>query len=59
MSFLHVSISVILVGNLTSLLVQAVDRALLVDILPRAEQAKGNAWAAVMLGIGSVAGFFL
>ena len=59
MSFLHVSISVFLVGNLTSLLVQAVDRALLVDILPRAEQAKGNAWAAVMLGIGSVAGFFL
>lgn len=59
MSFLHVSISVFLVGNLTRLLVQAVDRALLVDILPRAEQAKGNAWAAVMLGIGSVAGFFL
>ncbi|KAI0279577.1 major facilitator superfamily domain-containing protein [Russula aff. rugulosa BPL654] len=38
--------------------VQAVDRALLVDILPRAEQAKGNAWAAIMLGIGSVGGFF-
>ncbi|KAI0299351.1 major facilitator superfamily domain-containing protein [Multifurca ochricompacta] len=38
--------------------VQAVDRALLVDTLPRAEQAKGNAWAAIMLGIGSVGGFF-
>lgn len=48
-----------LVGDLTRLSVQAVDRALIVDILPRAEQAKGNAWAAVMLGIGSVAGFFL
>lgn len=45
--------------DLTGLLVQAVDRALLVDILPRAEQAKGNAWAAIMLGIGSVGGFFL
>jgi solute carrier family 45 protein 1/2/4 len=39
--------------------VQAVDRALLVDTLPRADQAKGNAWAAIMLGIGSVGGFFL
>jgi len=58
-SFLHVSISMFLLGDLTRVLVQAVDRALLVDILPRAEQAKGNAWAAVMLGIGSVAGFFL
>jgi len=38
--------------------VQAVDRALLVDTLPRAEQANGNAWAAIMLGIGSVCGFF-
>ncbi|KAH9986289.1 major facilitator superfamily domain-containing protein [Russula vinacea] len=38
--------------------VQAVDRALLVDTLPGAEQAKGNAWAAIMLGIGSVGGFF-
>ncbi|KAI0060540.1 MFS general substrate transporter [Artomyces pyxidatus] len=38
--------------------VQAVDRALLVDTLPPTEQATGNAWAAVMLGIGSVAGFF-
>ena len=46
-------------GDLTRLPVQAVDRALLVDILPRAEQAKGGAWAAIMLGIGSVCGFFL
>ncbi|KAH9034741.1 MFS general substrate transporter [Lactarius pseudohatsudake] len=38
--------------------VMAVDRALLVDTLPRAEQAKGNAWAAVMVGIGGVSGFF-
>ncbi|KAH9968022.1 major facilitator superfamily domain-containing protein [Russula dissimulans] len=38
--------------------VQAVDRALLVDTLPRAEQAKGNAWAAIMLGLGGVSGFF-
>ncbi|KAI0301333.1 hypothetical protein BC826DRAFT_1090061 [Russula brevipes] len=38
--------------------VQAVDRALLVDTLPRDDQAKGNAWAAIMLGIGSVGGFF-
>lgn len=48
-----------LLDDLTGLLVQAVDRALLVDTLPRAEQAKGNAWAAIMLGIGSVGGFFL
>ncbi|KDQ54087.1 hypothetical protein JAAARDRAFT_410743 [Jaapia argillacea MUCL 33604] len=39
--------------------VQAVDRALLVDTLPTSEQASGNAWAARMLGIGSVAGFFV
>ena len=39
--------------------VMAVDRALLVDTLPRAEQAKGNAWAAIMVGIGGVSGFFL
>jgi hypothetical protein len=45
--------------DLTGLLVQAVDRALLVDIIPRGEQAKVNAWAAIMLGIGSVGGFFL
>lgn len=39
--------------------VQAVDRALLVDTLPTDEQAQGNAWAAQMLGIGSVVGFFV
>ncbi|KAI0046327.1 MFS general substrate transporter [Auriscalpium vulgare] len=38
--------------------VQAVDRALLVDTLPPSDQPRGNAWAAVMLGLGSVAGFF-
>ncbi|TDL20701.1 MFS general substrate transporter [Rickenella mellea] len=39
--------------------VQAVDRALLVDTLPTTRQATGNAWAARMLGIGSVVGFFI
>ncbi|KZT01574.1 MFS general substrate transporter [Laetiporus sulphureus 93-53] len=39
--------------------VQAVDRALLVDTLPPSDQAEGNAWAARMLGIGSVAGYFI
>ncbi|KAH8102283.1 MFS general substrate transporter [Cristinia sonorae] len=39
--------------------VQAVDRALLVDTLPTSKQADGNAWAARMLGIGSVAGYFI
>ncbi|KAJ7468265.1 hypothetical protein B0H11DRAFT_46067 [Mycena galericulata] len=39
--------------------VQAVDRALLVDTLPPAQQAAGNAWAAGMLGVGSVVGFFI
>ncbi|KAJ7594111.1 major facilitator superfamily domain-containing protein [Mycena floridula] len=39
--------------------VQAVDRALLVDTLPSALQPSGNAWAACMLGIGSVVGFFV
>ncbi|EPS95433.1 hypothetical protein FOMPIDRAFT_1054159 [Fomitopsis schrenkii] len=39
--------------------VQAVDRALIVDTLPSSEQADGNAWAARMLGIGSVAGYFI
>ena len=39
--------------------VQAVDRALLVDTLPAERQASGNAWAARMLGIGSVVGFFV
>jgi solute carrier family 45, member 1/2/4 len=44
---------------LTLSVVQAVDRALIVDTLPTSEQAAGNAWAARMLGIGSVAGFFM
>lgn len=39
--------------------VQAVDRALLVDTLSSSEQAAGNAWAARMLGVGSVVGFFV
>ncbi|KAH7337847.1 major facilitator superfamily domain-containing protein [Rhizoctonia solani] len=39
--------------------VQAVDRALLVDILPPSLQADGNAWAGRMFGLGSVAGFFI
>ncbi|KIM38864.1 hypothetical protein M413DRAFT_447558 [Hebeloma cylindrosporum] len=39
--------------------VQAVDRALLVDTIPSSDQAAGNAWAARMLGIGSVVGFFV
>jgi solute carrier family 45 protein 1/2/4 len=40
-------------------IVQAVDRALLVDILPTPLQPAGNSWAAKMLGIGSVIGFFM
>ncbi|KAH9915143.1 MFS general substrate transporter [Epithele typhae] len=39
--------------------VQAVDRALIVDTLPPVEQADANAWAARMLGFGSVAGYFI
>lgn len=39
--------------------VQAVDRALLVDTLPPSDQPDGNAWAARMLGVGSVAGYFI
>ncbi|KAG6894396.1 hypothetical protein C0992_006288 [Termitomyces sp. T32_za158] len=37
--------------------VMAMDRALLVDTIPPAAQASGNAWAARMLGLGSVIGF--
>jgi solute carrier family 45 protein 1/2/4 len=37
----------------------AVDRALLVDMLPSSKQALANAWAARMSGIGSVVGFFV
>ena len=39
--------------------VQAVDRALIVDTIPAAQQPDGNAWAARMLGIGSVFGFYM
>ncbi|KAJ6597801.1 MFS general substrate transporter [Mycena vulgaris] len=39
--------------------VQAVDRALLVDTIPPAQQAAANACAALMLGLGSVVGFFI
>jgi hypothetical protein len=39
--------------------VQAVDRALIVDVLPTGLQPSGNAWAATMLGAGSVFGFFV
>ncbi|RDB28230.1 General alpha-glucoside permease [Hypsizygus marmoreus] len=39
--------------------VMAVDRTLLVDTLPPSAQASGNAWAASMLGIGAVVGFFV
>ncbi|KAI3607991.1 sucrose transporter [Moniliophthora roreri] len=39
--------------------VQAVDRALLVDTLSSSLQPAANAWAAKMLAIGSVLGFFL
>ncbi|KAG6906712.1 hypothetical protein DXG01_012453 [Tephrocybe rancida] len=39
--------------------VMAMDRALVVDTLPPAAQASGNAWAARMLGIGAVIGFFV
>lgn len=39
--------------------VGALDRALLVDTLPPSDQPSGNAWAARMLAIGSVVGFFV
>ncbi|KAF7978571.1 hypothetical protein HWV62_45505 [Athelia sp. TMB] len=39
--------------------VQAMDRALIVDTLPPAQQAAGNAWAARMMGVGGIAGFFV
>ncbi|KAJ7253158.1 hypothetical protein C8J57DRAFT_1076929 [Mycena rebaudengoi] len=39
--------------------VQATDRALLVNTLPPSAQAAGNACAALMLGTGSVVGFFV
>ncbi|KAF9037392.1 MFS general substrate transporter [Hymenopellis radicata] len=39
--------------------VMAVDRALLVDVLPSSDQPAANAWAARMMSIGSVAGFYV
>ncbi|KAJ7253172.1 major facilitator superfamily domain-containing protein [Mycena rebaudengoi] len=39
--------------------VQAADRALLVDTLAPSLQPSGNAWAALMLGVGSVVGFYV
>ncbi|KAG8822590.1 hypothetical protein FRC19_005644 [Serendipita sp. 401] len=39
--------------------VRAVDRALLVDTLPTAQQARGQAWAGRMVIVGSVAGFWI
>ncbi|KAG8860488.1 hypothetical protein FRC20_011607, partial [Serendipita sp. 405] len=39
--------------------VQAVDRALLVDTLPTAQQERGQAWAGRMLSVGSVLGFWV
>lgn len=39
--------------------VQALDRALLIDTLPPSDQPSGNAWAARMVAIGSVFGFFV
>ncbi|KAF9072613.1 major facilitator superfamily domain-containing protein [Rhodocollybia butyracea] len=38
--------------------VMAVDRALLVDMLPATLQPSGNAWAARMAGIGGVVGYY-
>ncbi|KAF9443657.1 MFS general substrate transporter [Macrolepiota fuliginosa MF-IS2] len=38
--------------------VMAVDRALLVDTLPSSSQPQGNAWAARMMAVGAVIGFF-
>ncbi|KZT59273.1 hypothetical protein CALCODRAFT_431195 [Calocera cornea HHB12733] len=38
--------------------VQAMDRALLVDTLPATEQELGNAWAARLMGLGGLLGFF-
>lgn len=39
--------------------IQAMDRALLVDLLSASEQEEGNAWAGRMFGLGSVIGFFV
>ncbi|KAJ1558348.1 hypothetical protein HK096_002055 [Nowakowskiella sp. JEL0078] len=39
--------------------VQAMCRALIVDICPLSQQEIGNAWAGRMLGFGSILGFFI
>ncbi|KIM76089.1 hypothetical protein PILCRDRAFT_826740 [Piloderma croceum F 1598] len=39
--------------------VMAVDRALMVDVLPSPEQPSATAWAARMVFIGAIAGFFI
>ena len=46
------------INCLTFPAVQALDRALIVDTLPPSSQPAANAWAARMLSIGSVVGFF-
>ena len=47
------------VNILMEVVVMSVDRALLVDTIPSSEQPLGNAWAARMLGVGSIIGFFV
>jgi hypothetical protein len=47
------------INILMDVVVQPLDRALLVDTLPSSEQASGNAWAGHMLGVGGVIGFFM
>lgn len=37
----------------------AVDRALLVDVLPADEQELANAWASRMVQFGSIAGYWM
>lgn len=37
----------------------AVDRALLVDVLPAAKQERANAWASRMIQVGSIAGYWM
>ena len=39
--------------------VMSTDRALVVDTLPPSQQEEGSAWAGRMVGVGSVAGFFV
>lgn len=39
--------------------IMSVDRALLVDSLPSPQQPQGNAWAARMVAIGAIVGFFV